>query len=143
MKLFDRWRTPEVRADVGSGLWAAEAQSMQRILRGTMTSAERRLAAVPAQLHFAAGMEGRVVVLWRNTIAGFVPGDRLADLRRQLTDAGEARLVADGEVREHAGLWRVWVGHWPPAVVPEPPVDEIAAEPTRILGIPLTGRGTP
>ncbi|HIZ35473.1 MAG TPA: hypothetical protein H9815_06820 [Candidatus Ruania gallistercoris] len=143
MKFFDRWRTPDVRADVGSGFWVAEAPSMQAVLRSTMTSAERRQPMVPARLHFAAGMEERVVVLWRDTIAGFVPGDRATALRAQLTEAGDARLVADGEVREHAGLWRLWVGHWPPAVVPEPPVDEIAVEPTRILGIPLTGRGTP
>lgn len=113
---------------------------MQGILRGTMTSGERRLAAVPAQLQLTAGREGRVVVLWRNTIAGFVPGDRAGEFRRQLAEAGEARLVADGEVREHSGLWRVWVGSWPPVTVPEPPTDEIAAQPTRILGIPLTGR---
>ncbi len=130
-----------MHADVGSGFWAAEAQSMQQILRSTALSGERRLAVVSARLRFTAGLEGRVVILWRNTIAGFVPGDRAAALRRQLTEAGEAQLVADGEVREHSGLWRIWVGSWPGTAVPEPPADEIVPEPTRILGIPLTGRG--
>ena len=139
MKFFDRWRTPEVHADVGPGFWAAEAQAMQRILRSTMLSGERRLAVIAARLQFTAGVDGRVVVLWRNTIAGFVPGDRAAALRQQLAEAGEARLVADGEVREHGGLFRIWVGSWSGTTVPEPPSDEIAPEPTRILGIPLTG----
>ena len=130
-----------MHADVGPGFWAAEAQAMQRILRSTILSEERQLAVISAQLRFTPGVEGRVVVLWRNTIAGFVPGDRAGALRQQLTEAGDARLVSDGEVREHGGLLRIWVGSWPGTPVPEPPIDEIVPEPTRILGIPLTGNG--
>lgn len=116
---------------------------MQQMIAGTRSSGERRLAVVPARLRFTAGIEGRVVVLWRNTIVGFVPEDRAGDLRRQLTEAGAAHLVADGEVRGHSGLWRVWVGSWPDGPVPAPAADEIVPAPTRIFGIPVSGRAVP
>ncbi|MBD8063329.1 hypothetical protein [Oceanitalea stevensii] len=138
MRLFDRWRSAEVPADVGAGFWAAEAAAMQRAIVTALAGAERaRSGAVPARLELSPGAEGRVVVVWRNVIVGFVPPDRAAPLRDQLAAAGKGTLVAPGSVVELGGQRRMWVGEGEP--VGEPPADELAAPPTTIFGIHLPG----
>lgn len=137
MRLFDRWRSAEVPADVGAGFWVAEAAAMQRAIVTALAGAERSGSAVRARVEFSPGAEGRVVVAWRNVIVGFVPPDRAAPLRDQLEAAGKGTLVAPGSVVEVGGQRRIWVGEGEPAG--EPPADELAPPPTTIFGINLPG----
>ncbi|MCM3659731.1 hypothetical protein M3148_01795 [Georgenia satyanarayanai] len=137
MRLFDRWRSAEVPADVGTGFWVAEAAAMQRAIITALAGAECSRSAVPARVELSPGAEGRVVVVWRNVIVGFVPPDHAAPLRGQLAAAGKATLVAPGLVVAAGGQRRVWVGEGAP--VGEPPADELAPPLTTIFGINLPG----
>lgn len=139
MRLFDRWRSAEVPADVGPGFWVAEATAMQRAIITALGAAERAHPRVPARLELSPGAEGRVVVVWRNVIVGFVPPEHAAPLRRQLEVAGKATLVSAGVVVEVGGRRRIWAGEGDPTG--SPPVDELAAPPTTIFGMNLPGTG--
>lgn len=112
---------------------------MQRTVVGALRSLETGMEAIPARLQFSRGAEDHVVVLWRNVIVGFVPPTHRDELRRQLDDAVTAPLVADGHVRRHDGVWRVWAGPaWPVAEgPPQPPPDEIDPPSNAIFGFPL------
>ncbi|WP_413452596.1 hypothetical protein AA0Y32_09965 [Georgenia phoenicis] len=135
MRLFDRWRSTEVPADVGPGFWVAEAGALQRAIVTALGADARGRPEVRARLELSAGAEGRVVVVWRNVIVGFVPPDHAAPLRRQLEAAGRATLVAAGSVVRADGQWRIWLGEGTP--VGEPPADELTPPPATIFGISL------
>lgn len=143
MGFFDRWRAPQVTVALDEGFWVAETAAMQRaIVPLTMPDDG---SGIPAQLEFTAGAEGRVVVQWRNRFVGFVPPSHEEMIGRQLAVAGKIRLVADGEVRRHGDLWRIWAG---PAVAdgappPPPPIDEIPPETPTIFGIPIAKSDRP
>ncbi|HLV04165.1 hypothetical protein [uncultured Georgenia sp.] len=141
MRIFDRRRRPPVPADVGAGFWVAEARGLQRAIGFALTAAERAATTAPATLQLSPGLEGRVVVQWRNHIVGFVPPAHAASLRAQLAAADGAELVVEGHVVHHDGLWRIWAGPDLPADPPPPDDDgEVEPPPTTIFGIALPGR---
>lgn len=123
------------------GFWCAEAEALQQIIVATLRPGKETTGSVPAQLGLSLGAEGRVVVTWHRRIVGFVPAPRAADLRDQLHAADGEELVAEGNVVDHEGLWRIWLGPpWPADSVPPPlPADELEPAPMSILGFPLRG----
>lgn len=112
---------------------------MQHAIRGALTAAEATTSAVPVELSFDHGAEGRVIALWRNLIVGFIPDDVAPGLRQQLSDAGEARLVTRGQAMQVGREWRVWAGPpWPEGTTPPPyPGSTIAPAPPAVFGIQL------
>lgn len=138
MRLFGRHA--EVPAEVGDGFVAGEAVALQTSFRAVLTAPERTAGEpVRAELQLEPGKGGRVVVVWRNVVVGFVPPAHEADLRGQRNRAGKDRLVSPGQVYRDGAVWRVWVGPRPPAGhrAPEPGADRLAAPPTRVLGLAL------
>lgn len=142
MRLFDSRRRAPVQADVGPGFWLIEPLAVQRTIEGAMTMSERRRAEASAQLLFAPGAEGRVVVHWRSRIIGFVPAAHAGRLLAQLVDAPKKQATGSGLVVRHEDLWRVWAGP-EPAAQPPPPAElgELAPETPKVLGIPIGTRG--
>lgn len=96
-------------------------------------------AVVPARLRVEGGADGRLVLVWRNVIVGFVPPGATAPLAAQLAAAGDATLVAPGAVHHVDGTWRVWVGAVPTGGFPPVPegLDTLAPPETTILGVPV------
>lgn len=143
MGFFDRWRAPEVTVALDEGFWVAETVAMQRAIVPPIIPDDG--SGIPAHLEFTAGAEGRVVVQWRNRFVGFVPPSHEEMIGRQLAVAGKIRLVADGEVRRHGDLWRIWAGPAVPdgAPPPPPPIDEIPPETPTIFGIPIAKSDRP
>lgn len=143
MGLFDRWRAPTVHMTLDDGFWVAETAAMQRAIAPLIVFDDG--GAIPAQLEFTAGAEGRVVVQWRHRFVGFVPPSHEEMIGRQIAVAGKIRLVADGEVRRHGKLWRIWAGPAVPDGAPPPPapIDEIEPEAPTIFGIPIPARDRP
>ncbi|WP_193311409.1 hypothetical protein [Georgenia satyanarayanai] len=137
MRLFDRWRSAEVPADIGPGFWVAEAGAMQRAIGTALGGADRSRSVVAAHLELSAGAEGRVVVVWRNVIVGFVPPDHAPPLLPQIEAAGRATVVAPGRVVERDGQLRIWAGEGEPTG--RPPTDELSPPPATIFGIALRG----
>lgn len=138
MGLFGRHA--EVPAEVGDGFVAGEAVALQTSFQAALTGRERSAREpVLAELQLEGGKGGRVVLIWRNVVVGFVPPAHEVDLRGQLHRAGKDRLVCPGQVYRDGDLWRVWVGARPPAGArePEPGTDRLAAPPTRIFGLAL------
>ncbi|SFB22699.1 hypothetical protein [Cellulomonas marina] len=136
-------RRDRVRADLVEGFAVTEAVALQTALVGALRPAERASgAAVPAELVLEAGLDGRVVVVWRNAVVGFVPPARERELAVRVAGAGRALLTVAGAVHRDgpSGPWRVWAGPVPPAGFPRPAPDEdrLAPPPRRVLGIPLT-----
>ncbi len=133
-------RRPEVPAHVEDGFSAAEAPAMQRSILEALGLGDRPApAVVPARLRVEGGADGRLVLVWRNVIVGFVPPGATAPLAAQLAAAGDATLVAPGAVHHVDGTWRVWVGAVPTGGFPPVPegLDTLAPPETTILGVPV------
>lgn len=138
MRLFGR--RDAVPAQVGDGFVAGEAVALQTSFQAALTGHERAAREpVAAELQLDPGKGGRVVLVWRNVVVGFVPPAHEADLRGQLNRAGKGRLVCPGQVYRDGDVWRVWVGARPPVEhpAPEPGTDRLSAPPTRIFGLAL------
>ncbi|KQY46490.1 hypothetical protein [Cellulomonas sp. Root137] len=139
MKLFAR--RGAVPADVGDGFVAGEAVALQTAFAGALIPAERA-AQAPVRVDLTLETEGggRVVVVCRNHVVGFVPPSREESARAQLAAAGRARLETSGQVfRDAEGWWRLWVG--PPRTgafpAPEPGADTLGEARRKIFGIAL------
>ena len=127
-----------MHAEIDAGFWVTEAPALQRAIRNALHGLLTPQTPVPAELSFDHGLEGRVVVAWRNHIVGFVPADRSADLARQLADAAPAPLVAEGTVHRHGDELRIWAGpEWLGDELPQYPASEIEPSPPRIFGIQM------
>lgn len=128
-------------AEVAAGFHATEARALQVSLVGVLAAAERATGAdVPVELLLEPGRDGRVVVVCRNVVVGFVPADRAAPLADQRQRAGRrARLVAPGLLHRDGDVWRVWVGPVPGGGVPATPAgtDTLPAPEPSVLGVPL------
>lgn len=140
-----RLSRPQVVADVGDGFWVTEATALQRSISGALGFRDRHRGLADVLLSFDTAPEGGVVVVCRNRNIGFVPSSHAPSLRAQMSAARPATLTARGHVYQHGELWRVWAGpipeSGPPA--PDPGIDQMAAPPTTILGIPMRGRSGP
>ncbi|WP_315094319.1 hypothetical protein [uncultured Cellulomonas sp.] len=134
-------RRGRVPADVGGGFVAGEAVALQTAFAGALTPAERR-SPDPVRVDLSLETEGggRVVVVCRNHVVGFVPPSHEQSLLAQVAAAGRARLETSGQMyREAEGWWRLWVGppragHFP---APEPGADTLGEPTRRIFGLAL------
>lgn len=110
-----------MQVPVSDGFHVAEAPALQRGIVQALGSDRPAGAAIPAALEVVPGRDRHLALVWRNTIVGFVPGDRADALAAHLPTGGE-RAVVDGYVfpevhrppREgddaRGVLWRIWVG---------------------------------
>jgi hypothetical protein len=123
---------------VGSGFVALEAPALQATIRSAFVTGEGS-GPMAVELTFTPGADGRVVVVWRNRIVGFVPDPHAAVLRRQLDASDRAHVVADGRVYDDGTWWRVWVGPDPDGELPVPDAgyDELAPPIPSIFGFSL------
>lgn len=133
-------RRRHVAVDVPDGFHAAEAPALQRTFRTALDGRERGDGRpVPATLDVTRGLEGRVVLTWRNLVVGFVPPERAATFADALPDDGRTVLTVPGVVHRVDGLWRVWVGDVPADGFPPVPdgLDTLAPPEQTIGGIAL------
>ncbi|QAY70507.1 hypothetical protein [Xylanimonas protaetiae] len=130
---------PRVVAELRDGFVATEAPALQVSIRAALQPGERGSEPVSADLRFAPGADGRVVVLWRNRHVGFVPPSHREVLAAQVAAAGKATVQAEGCVYRDGGVRRVWVGPLPAAGFPrvEPGYDELPAPETTLFGFSL------
>lgn len=136
---WTRHRGRPVAAAVGEGFVATEAPALQSAITSAFHLAEGKGQVIVTEVGFAPGIDGRVVVTWRNHYVGFVPDDLATLLRAELESAGKAGLVAPARVYHDGKWWRVWVGPEPAGTlpVPEPGYDTLEPPPPTIFGIPL------
>jgi hypothetical protein len=134
-------RRPRARAEIATGFAATETRALQTSLVGVLAAAERATGAgVPVELLLEPGRDGRVVVVCRNVVVGFVPADRAPALSTQREAAGrKARLVTPGLLHRDGDVWRVWVGPVPEGGIPATPAgtDTLATPEPTVLGVPL------
>lgn len=145
MSLFRR-RRPRVHVPFDEGCHAAEAPALQRGIVQALGHDARAGRMVPAELEVVRGREGRLALVWRQAFVGFVPADRVDELRGRL-DALDRRAVAlvPGAVLPMPdpaaadAPWRVWIGPVPDAIpsVPEG-LDTLAVPERTILGVPVS-----
>ncbi|GIG21624.1 hypothetical protein Cch01nite_23480 [Cellulomonas chitinilytica] len=147
MRLFRRHRPPVVPPEaVGpfDGFTAADAPALQRSFVAALHIGERaERQDVPGTIEIGRGAAGRLVVIWRNLVVGFVPPDRAAPFDAALPADPRAVVAVDGVVHHADGLWRVWVGDLPADGFPPPPpgLDTLPVPEDTVLGIRLDRRG--
>ena len=146
-------RRARVQVPVSDGFHVAEAPALQRGIVQALGSDRPAGAAIPAALEVVPGRDRHLALVWRNTIVGFVPADRVDHLAAHLPTGGE-RAVVDGYVfpevhrppREgddaRGVLWRIWVG--PLHTIPDEPAlpdgTALSDEPTVPAQPALPGR---
>ena len=105
MRLFGRHA--EVSAEVGDGFVAGEAVALQTSFQAALSGRERSAREpVPAELQLDGGKGGRVVLIWRNVVVGFVPPSHEQSLLAQVAAAGRAHLLDREAVRHVQQRWR-------------------------------------
>ena len=148
-------RRARVQVPVSDGFHVAEAPALQRGIVQALGSDRPAGAAIPAALEVVPGRDRHLALVWRNTIVGFVPADRVDHLAAHLPTGGE-RAVVDGYVfpevhrppREsddaRGVLWRIWVG--PLHTIPDEPAlpdgSALSDEPTLPDGSALSDEPT-
>ena len=128
-------RRPRERIELSEGFHATEAPGLQRSIVQALGADRHAGRALPAELQIQRGRGAHVVVVWRNSIVGFVPPAHVALMRNELARYDERAVVlVDGSVHPeehdpprdgddaHGVLWRVWLGP-EPEEYPEPPAD--------------------